>query len=82
MSRTAALWTSAVLTLAFVLIVGTALLRPSLSRSTPAEGQLETTLVGDAGASRLSAPAQQAVYEHDDDHGDHHHSDGEHDDDD
>ena len=77
MSRTATLWTSAILTLAFVLVVGTMLLRPNLSRSAPAQGQPETTLVGDAGANQINVATQQVSGEH---HDDHHDSNEEHED--
>ena len=82
MSRTAALWTSAILTIAFVLIVGAVLLRPSLSHSATAQSQTESTLVTNSGASQVVEPAPQDANGHDDDHGDHHDSNVEHYDDD
>jgi hypothetical protein len=87
MSRTAALWISAILTLAFVLIVGTTLLRSGASHSATAQSQPATTTL-DAGSRQLSPLEQPVVGEYQgdqhDDHedSDHHEHNEEHDDDD
>ena len=77
MSRTATLWASAILTLALVLVIGSVLLRPSLSRSATAQAQPPTTLLTNAGTAEINVPAQQVEDGH---HNDHHDSDGEHND--
>ena len=80
MSRTTAFWTSAIVTIAVVLIVGAALLRPSLSRSATAQQQAAPMLVIDPGASQGTGPALQQVSDEHGDHEGHFDSDEEHDD--
>jgi hypothetical protein len=85
MSRTKALWLSAILTLAIVLIAGTMLLRPTVSRSTLAQEPAATSLISDGAAGPLNVSAQQVTsWQHgdDDDQYEHHESHEEHDDDD
>lgn len=85
MSRTKALWISAILTVAIVLVAGTMLLRPTASRSPLTQAQPVTSLTGDAAASQLNAPAPQVNdwYQGDDhDQYEHHESNKEHEDDD
>lgn len=85
MSRTKALWLSAILTLAIVLIAGTMLLRPTVSQSSLAQEQPAASLTGDAAAGPLDVPAQQVVssqYGDDDNQFEHHESNKEHKDDD
>jgi hypothetical protein len=84
MSRTSALWISAILTLAFVLVVGTILLRPSSSHSVAAQSQPATTVL-DAGAGQVGVSEQSVTGEYQNDHhDDYEHSEQheEHDDDD
>jgi hypothetical protein len=84
MSRISALWISAILTLAFVLVVGTILLRPSSPHSVAAQSQPATTVL-DAGAGQVGVSEQPVTGEYQDDHhDDYEHSEQheEHDDDD
>ncbi|HLI51480.1 MAG TPA: hypothetical protein VKU87_06760 [Thermomicrobiaceae bacterium] len=50
MSRRAALWTSAVLTIAIIFIIGAVLMRPTLSQSAADAAQPNSTLVTGDGA--------------------------------
>lgn len=52
MSRRAALWTSAVLTIAIIFVVGAVLMRPMLSQSATDAAQPNSTLVTGHGAAQ------------------------------
>lgn len=82
MSRTRALWVSAILTIAIVLVAGTMLLRPTVSQPSSVLAQPEMIAAGDAGASQLAQPVNQIVSDHHDDHDqyEHHESHEEHED--
>ena len=85
MSRTKALWLSAILTLAIVLIAGTMLLRSTASQSSLPQEQPSASLTGDAAAAPLNGPEQQVVssqHGEDDHQFEHHESNKEHKDDD
>jgi hypothetical protein len=85
MSRTRALWISAILTLTIVLVAGTMLFRPTISQPSLARTQPEAIAAGDAGAEQLATPVYQVAedYQSDDhDQYEHHESHEEHEDDD
>jgi hypothetical protein len=76
MSRTAALWISAILTLAFALVVGATVLRSSGSHAATAPSQPVTTVL-DAGAGTQEQPVASEYQ--DDHHNDtNHHEDADH----